>query len=89
MINNDLSRDQWVEKLNAIVPTLIREHNGCGTRIHLIYSKKEQTSEDHIKDLIDDDLENKVTIIQNVCDFVNHDDVGHAFIPYVQNFFSE
>lgn len=89
MISNDLSHNQWVEKLDSIVPTLIQKYNGCDTRIHLIYSKKEQTYEDHIKDLIDDAFRNKIIVIQNVCDFVNHNDVGHAFIPYVQKFFSE
>ena len=71
--------------LNGIIPGMVKSNKGTTTKVHLVYSKLEHTYPEHIVHLINDLKTNDIETSEHVCTFVNHDDVGHYFLPYVQS----
>lgn len=79
-----------INKLNNLIPTLItdtRESNN--STIHLIFSKKEHTYDEHIKYLIQDLEKNGKKIILKEYDFLNHNDVGIYYLKYINEWFNQ
>ena len=73
-----------VAQVNRIVPSVIESNkNSCST-IHLLYSDKEHTYDEHIKFLLADLERNNIAFTQQVESFTNHADVGTYFIPFIQ-----
>lgn len=86
MLGYEIS-DEKIKMLNKILPSLISENKGSKVSIHLVYSKKDHTYQDHIIDLINYLKQNQIYVEEEECYFEHHNDVGLSFIPYVNNFF--
>lgn len=79
-----------IDKLNSLIPKLItdtRESNN--STIHLIFSKKEHTYDEHIKYLIQDLEKYGKNIILKEYDFENHNDVGIYYLQYINAWFNQ
>ena len=79
--------DSFVELMNEFVKKVIIEHQNSDTVIHLVYSKKEHTYQNDIVALIEELKRNNIRLIEIERFFEEHNDVGYAFVPYVQNWF--
>lgn len=77
----------FVEKLNSFMPEKVNSVGKINSTIHLVYSKREHTYEDHIIELVKDLRKNNIPVVEHECFFDNHNDVGYAFVPYVTNWF--
>lgn len=70
-----------IDRLNAIMPQVVKESDPKWPHIHLIHSRKEPTYHRDIKYLIDDLNEMGYDFNEYECGFENHNDVGKHFIP--------
>lgn len=73
-----------VDRLNNMMPNLLKKCKDARTVVHLLYSKKEHTYDEHIVYLIEDLILNNIPYTEVVEDFENHNDVGKYFIPYIK-----
>lgn len=70
--------------LNEIMPKQLKKYAGVNTVIHILYSKKEHTYNEHIEGLISDLGKYNITVVENEEYFTNHSDVGRYFSPYLK-----
>ena len=76
---------QDVELLNRKMPEQLKTYKESSSIVHLLYSKRENTYQEHILPLIRDLKDNHIAYREIVEDFENHNDVGKFFIPYIQH----
>ena len=70
--------------LNSVLPDCLSSFSGDNTLIHLFYSKKEHTYEEHIAPLIKDLNTFNIPHTDTVVDFTEHAEVGKHFGPYIK-----
>lgn len=69
--------------LDTVMPDLFIKHKDAKSFIHVLYSKKEHTYDDHIKDMITDLEKTNIKFIEIEENFEDHNDVWRYFIPYI------
>lgn len=77
------------EKLNNVIPQIIKESQNVNSTIYLLYSKQEHTYEEDIKDLIVDLKIYNINLVEKEEFFTEHGDVGYYFIPFVKSIIDE
>lgn len=82
------NREAFINELNSIMPMYIAEKRESKTCVHLVYSKKESTYDDHLRYLIKDLKRNNIKCMEYECDFIDHNDVGYHFVSFVNNWFT-
>lgn len=87
-MRGSIKKEKFVEEMNNLLPSLIQDNDGSETVVHLVYSKLEDTYDNHIKELIYDLRKHHITVVEKECIFENHNDVGYHFIPYVKEYFN-
>lgn len=80
------SSQQFETTLNNVMPDIIKRYADTSTIVHLVYSKFDKTYDDHIVDLIEDLKKSSIPIVEKEYFFKNHDEVGHDFIQYVNDY---
>lgn len=65
--------------VDRMLPDVIRQFSGSKSHIHLLYSKKEHTYDEHIKYLIDDLKAYNMKFDEHIECFEEHNDVGVYF----------
>lgn len=83
-----ISVKSFVTLMNEYMKTCIKENRNKDTIVHLLYSKKEHTYQQHIIDLIHELKNNNINVIEIECFFEEHNDVGYSFVPYVNDWFN-
>ena len=84
MIGNTYSEAD-LQKLNYMMHDHLRQHENANSVIHLLYSPKEHTYNEHIVFLIQDLKEFNIPFVEQVEQFENHGDVGSYFVPYLKH----
>lgn len=79
--------EQDVQKLDSIMPRILKEHAHTKTRIHLCYSKAEHTYRKHIVDLIEDLQKNDIKYVEKEDYYTDHADNGIYFSAYLKQYF--
>lgn len=87
MIGKNMDRESFINELNSILPQSIIKYKKTQSTVHLIYSKKDKTYQDHLVDLIAELKRNGINTLEYECDYVEHNDVGYHFIPIVNEWF--
>ena len=82
MSKDDKDLNEYVAKLDAVMPRLILQSDKT-SKIHILYSKKDPTYEEHIVDLLKILKGNEYCVCEKEEFFENHNDVGNPFKDYV------
>jgi len=84
LLGNDPSIED-LELLDNIIPDILADNQGNGTRIALHYSEKEHTYIEHIAMLLSDLKRHGYKVEEDVRDYQSHDDVKYFFPQYLLN----
>lgn len=72
-----------VKKLNSIVSDVISETKGNNCQIHLHYSEKEFTYEDHVKHLLKDLNDNGIYFCEDIAHYENHAEIAYYYPEFL------
>ena len=78
-----------IEALNLRLKNKIVSNTKLSQIINIMYSDKEHTYEEHIKDMLSDFHNSGYTVIEKVEKFPEHGDVGKHFPQYLKNRLTE
>ena len=76
--------EEAIGKLNRMMPDQLKLYQGVPSLIHLLYSKNENTYNEHIVYLLEDLKKYHIPFEEIVKDFKDHDEVGKPFSDYLQ-----
>lgn len=88
-MRGETEREDFVEMMNKYMENVILQNKNSTSTIHLVYSKKENTYDIHIKELIEDLRKNNIGVVEEECYFEEHNAVGYDFIPYLTGWFND
>lgn len=88
-MRGEIEREEFVEMMNKYMENVISQNKNSTSTIHIVYSKKENTYDIHIKYLIEELKKNNINVVEKECFFEVHNAVGYDFIPYLTGWFNE
>ncbi len=71
--------DESVRLLNRIMPEQLRKYSGVSSLVHLLYSPNENTFENHIVPLLTDLKKYRISFVEVIDNFTDHNEVGKPF----------
>ena len=87
-MQGELGRNEIINRLNEFVPSIINQYaKTFQGKIHLVFSKKEHTYEEHLIDLIDSLERSNIYYIEKEYFFTEHSEVGRYFLNYINDWF--
>lgn len=84
VMGNDYSKND-VDFLNNLLKNVLIEHKETKCEIHLHYSDKEYTYNDHMKHLLNDMKNLGISYFQNVENYKKHEDIAYYFPEFLIN----